>query len=111
MQRWSPSTLTESVDRDGPAARAAVREPLAFYKSNGPNTLTDVHGSSDLLAGMIARGGYESIVAEMPESWIDELTIREYHAAGADSVALFPMPTDRVDGLVELTAAEVLPRL
>jgi alkanesulfonate monooxygenase SsuD/methylene tetrahydromethanopterin reductase-like flavin-dependent oxidoreductase (luciferase family) len=111
-----------SVAADAAAARAAVREPLAFYKSNGPNTLTDVHGSSELLADMIARGGYETIVAEMPDSWIDELTIagtpdecaakiRAFHAAGADSVALFPMPTDRVDDLVALTADEVLPQL
>lgn len=111
-----------SVSEDHVAARAAVREPLAFYKSNGPNTLTDVHGSSELLADMIARGGYEAIVAEMPDSWIDDLTIsgtpeecaakiRAFHAAGADSVALFPMPTDRVDDLVRLTADEVLPLL
>jgi alkanesulfonate monooxygenase SsuD/methylene tetrahydromethanopterin reductase-like flavin-dependent oxidoreductase (luciferase family) len=111
-----------SVSVDGTAARAAVREPLAFYKSNGPNTLTDVHGSSELLADMIARGGYETIVAEMPDSWINDLTIsgtpeecaakiRAFHSAGADSVALFPMPTDRVDDLVRLTADEVLPLL
>lgn len=111
-----------SVDGDAAAARDAVRAPLAFYKSNGPNTLTDVHGSSDLLADMIARGGYDTIVAEMPDSWIEELTIagtptecaskiRDFHAAGADSVALFPMPTERVDDLVRLTAADVLPRL
>jgi alkanesulfonate monooxygenase SsuD/methylene tetrahydromethanopterin reductase-like flavin-dependent oxidoreductase (luciferase family) len=111
-----------SVGRDREAAREAVRRPLAFYKSNGPSTLTDVHGSSGLLADMISRGGMETIAAEMPESWIDELTIagtpeecaekiRAYHAVGADSVALFPMPSDRVDEMVRLTADEVLPLL
>jgi alkanesulfonate monooxygenase SsuD/methylene tetrahydromethanopterin reductase-like flavin-dependent oxidoreductase (luciferase family) len=111
-----------SVDHDRAAAREAVKAPLAFYKSNGPNTLTDVHGSSDLLADMIERGGEETILAEMPDSWIDDLTIagtpeecaakiREYHAVGADSVALFPMPVDRVDELMQLTANEVLPLL
>ena len=111
-----------STDSDGDAAREAVKAPLAFYKSNGPNTLTDVHGSSDVLADMIARGGYETILAEMPDSWIDELTIagtpeecaakiRAYHEVGADSVALFPMPTNRVEDLMRITAAEVLPLL
>ena len=111
-----------SVDADREVARAAVRGPLAFYKSNGPNTLTDVHGSSALLADMIARGGYETIRAEMPDSWIDDLTIsgtpeecatkiRAYHEIGADSVALFPIPTDRVDELMRMTADEVLPLL
>lgn len=111
-----------SVDADRELARQAVRAPLAFYKSNGPNTLTDVHGSSDLLADMIARGGYETILAEMPDSWVDDLTIsgtpqecaakiRAYHDVGADTVALFPMPTDRVDELMRITADEVLPLL
>jgi 5,10-methylenetetrahydromethanopterin reductase len=111
-----------SVDDDRAAAREAVRAPLAFYKSNGPNTLTDVHGSSELLADMIARGGYETILAEMPDSWIDDLAIagtpeecaakiRSYHEVGADSVALFPMPVERVDQLMRLTADEVLPLL
>lgn len=111
-----------SVAADETAARDAVKAPLAFYKSNGPNTLTDVHGSSDVLADMISRGGYETILAEMPESWIDDLTIagtpeqcaekiRAFHEVGADSVALFPMPTDRVDELMRITADEVLPLL
>ena len=111
-----------SVDHDRDAARAAVKSPLAFYKSNGPNTLTDVHGSSDVLADMINRGGYKTILAEMPDSWIDDLTvsgtpaecaakIAAYHEVGADSVALFPMPSNRVEDLMRMTAAEVLPLL
>jgi alkanesulfonate monooxygenase SsuD/methylene tetrahydromethanopterin reductase-like flavin-dependent oxidoreductase (luciferase family) len=58
----------------------------------------------------------------MPPSWIQELTIAgtpeecaarigAYYDAGADSVALFPMPSDAVDRMVELTAREVLPRV
>lgn len=111
-----------SVDRDGDAARASVREPLAFYRSTGTNALTDVHGSSEQLAEMISRGGYEVLVREMPDQWIRDLTIsgtpqecaakiRAAYEAGADTVALFPMPTDRVDELVRLTADEVLPLL
>jgi len=111
-----------SVDADGEAARAAVRAPLAFYKSNGPNALTDVEGISDQLRDILDRGGYDRLVAEMPSSWVDRLTIagtpqhcaariRDFHEAGADSVALFPMPSDEVDRMVRLTLDEVLPRL
>jgi alkanesulfonate monooxygenase SsuD/methylene tetrahydromethanopterin reductase-like flavin-dependent oxidoreductase (luciferase family) len=111
-----------SVDDDGAVARAAVRGPLAFYKSNGPNALTDVQGISEQLSEIIGRGGREALEREMPEDWIEELTIsgtpeecaariREYYDSGADSVALFPMPTDRVEDLVRLTAEKVLPRL
>jgi alkanesulfonate monooxygenase SsuD/methylene tetrahydromethanopterin reductase-like flavin-dependent oxidoreductase (luciferase family) len=111
-----------SVDPDGEAARAAMREPLAFYKSNGPSALTDVHGTSDQLKEILDRGGHEALLREMPESWIDDLTIagtpedcalkiRSYFEAGADSVALFPMPSDRVDDQVRLTGEAVLPLL
>ncbi|NQV06565.1 LLM class flavin-dependent oxidoreductase, partial [bacterium] len=111
-----------SVDHDGAAAKQAVRGPLSFYKSFGPNTLTNVHGSSELLADMLSRGGAETIAAEMPDSWVEDLTIsgtpeecaakiRDFHEIGADCVALFPMPTDRVDETVRLTAEEVIPLL
>lgn len=111
-----------SVDDDGKAARAAVRGPLAFYKSNGPNSLTDVHGISDQLQEIIDRGGAEALEHEIPDAWIEELTIAGtpeecaekislFYEAGVDTVALFPTPTDRVAELVELTAAEVIPRL
>lgn len=111
-----------SVDRDGEAARAAVRGPLAFYKSNGPNALTDVEGISDQLRDILDRGGYDRLVEEIPASWVERLTIagtpevcaakiRAFHDAGADSVALFPMPSDQVDRMVQLTADEVLPQL
>ena len=111
-----------SVDSNGDAARSAVREPLAFYKSNGPNALTDIHGISEELADILSRGGYEALVREMPEAWLEDLTIagtpeecamkiRAAYDAGADTVALFPMPTERVDQLVRLTADEVLPFL
>ena len=37
--------------------------------------------------------------------------IRAFGEAGADTVALFPLPTERVDDLISLTAQEVLPIL
>ena len=111
-----------SVADDGEAARAAVRGPLAFYKSNGPNSLTDVHGISDQLREILSRGGADLLVEEMPDQWVDDLTIagtpaecaakiNAFYEAGVDTVALFPTPTERVAEIVDLTAAEVMPKL
>jgi 5,10-methylenetetrahydromethanopterin reductase len=58
----------------------------------------------------------------MPSQWIEDLTIagspaecankiRAFGEAGADTVALFPLPTERLDDLIALTAREVLPIL
>lgn len=111
-----------AVDHDGAAARASARSTLAFYKSLGTNALTDVYGISDELAALIGEGGYDAVVAGMPDRWVEDLTIAgtpaecaakisAFYAAGADSVALFPVATDRVNEVVRLTGAEVLPLL
>ncbi len=111
-----------AVDDDGDAARQAARSTLAFYKQHGPNALTDVYGVSDELAALVDAGGYESLLAGMPDQWVEDLTIAgtpaecaekiaAYHAAGAHSVALFPVATDRVTEIVQLTAESVVPRL
>ena len=58
----------------------------------------------------------------MPDQWLEDLAIAgepdecaekigRYLAAGADSVVLFPFPAERAREMVELAAAEVLPRL
>jgi alkanesulfonate monooxygenase SsuD/methylene tetrahydromethanopterin reductase-like flavin-dependent oxidoreductase (luciferase family) len=70
----------------------------------------------------MAQGGPERILREMPDAWVEDLVvagdpeecaakIQRLLDAGADSVALFPMPVERAAEVVELTAAEVLPRL
>lgn len=111
-----------SVDTDGAAARAAAKATLAFYKQHGANALTDVYGISDELNALVSAGGYEAVLAGMPDQWVDDLTIagtpeecatkiRGFHDAGADSVALFPVATDQVDEIVRLTANEVMPWL
>ena len=111
-----------SVDKDPDVARAAVRGPLGFYKATGTNALTDVYGNSKQIEALLAEHGADSLADHMPDQWIEDLTIagtpeecadkiRGFGAAGADVVALFPLPTERVDDLVELTAREVLPRL
>ena len=111
-----------SVDKDPEVARAAVRGPLGFYKSTGPNALTDIYGNSDEIEALLAKHGAESLAEHMPNRWVEDLTIagtpeecadkiRAFGEAGADTVALFPLPAERVDALVELTAREVLPIL
>ena len=112
-----------SVDTDAERARERMRGPLAFYKAaGGPNALTDAYGISDELARILARGGEEAVAAAMPDRWIEDLAIagdpaicadriRAYRRAGADAVALFPMPPDATEQLVEMTASEVLPLL
>ena len=111
-----------AVDDDGDAARASARATLAFYRQNGSNGLTDVYGISEELNALVERGGYQAVLEGMPEKWVEDLTIAgtpeecaakisAFHAAGADTVALFPVATDRIDDIVRLTADSVLPRL
>jgi 5,10-methylenetetrahydromethanopterin reductase len=112
-----------AVDPDGEPSRAAARSRLAYYRAaGGPNALTDVVGISDELADMIARGGAQTVEAEMPDEWVEDLTvagtpteaadkIARLLAAGADSVALLPAQHERVRDTIELTSSEVLSRL
>lgn len=112
-----------SVHEDPTVARDAVRGPLAFYKTvGGRNALTDVYGISEELERLQARGGYEAVRTEMPDRWVEDLTIagspeecltkiRAFYKAGADAVALFPMPPDEVERVVALTSEKVLPKL
>jgi alkanesulfonate monooxygenase SsuD/methylene tetrahydromethanopterin reductase-like flavin-dependent oxidoreductase (luciferase family) len=111
-----------SVDRDGAAARRALRPATAFYLHAMPrNALTEVYGIADEAVALAGRG-VEAAAAELPDRWLEDLVIagdpaecaakiRGLLEAGADSVALFPTPHERARELVELTAAEVLPRL
>jgi alkanesulfonate monooxygenase SsuD/methylene tetrahydromethanopterin reductase-like flavin-dependent oxidoreductase (luciferase family) len=112
-----------AVDGDGERSKRLARETLAFYKTaGGRNALTDAAGISDDLEDMAARGGVEAVTAEMPESWVEALTIagtpdevvgkiETLRRAGADSVCLFPATGEGVTDTIALTAEEVLPRL
>jgi alkanesulfonate monooxygenase SsuD/methylene tetrahydromethanopterin reductase-like flavin-dependent oxidoreductase (luciferase family) len=111
-----------SVSRDGRFAKQAIRQTMAFYLGAMPdNALTDVYGIKEQ-AIELAKGGPEAVERELPDQWVDDLAIagepdecaekiRRLLDAGADSVALFPVPAERARELVELAAAEVLPRV
>jgi 5,10-methylenetetrahydromethanopterin reductase len=112
-----------SVGHDGAAAKAALREPMAFYLAADPvNALTEAYGIGDQLTAMLADGGGAAALArELPERWIDDLAVAgepdecaqkigRLLAAGSDSVVLFPLGADP-ESLVRSVAADVLPRL
>ncbi len=112
-----------AVDPDRQRARDEVRGPLAFYASaGGVNAMTEVEGTSQALRQMLGRGGVDAVAREMPGNWLEDLSvsgtpedcaraIRAMYAAGADSVALFPVAPGRLPQLTRLTAAEVMPLL
>jgi 5,10-methylenetetrahydromethanopterin reductase len=109
-----------AVDDDADEAKRAARRILGFYKgSSGRNALTDTAGISDELEEMIARGGVDRVIEEMPDRWVEELTvsgtpaevaakIEDLRAAGADAVALFPADGHRVDETIVRTARDVM---
>ncbi|SNR88898.1 Flavin-dependent oxidoreductase, luciferase family (includes alkanesulfonate monooxygenase SsuD and methylene tetrahydromethanopterin reductase) [Haloechinothrix alba] len=100
------------------AVRQEVKQILAFYlAATGPGPLFGTIGINEQLADMLSRGGMELVFEEMPDSWLDALAIagsvdtcrtriKEFLDAGADSVVLAPMPTERAEET--LTAVEEL---
>jgi 5,10-methylenetetrahydromethanopterin reductase len=112
-----------SVDEDRGRARAAVRETVAFYlAAGGANAITDAAGISDELTALLDAGGTDAVVRDLPDAWLDALTIsgdpedcaagiRRLIDAGADAVALFPIPSESIASQGDLTARSVLPAL
>jgi alkanesulfonate monooxygenase SsuD/methylene tetrahydromethanopterin reductase-like flavin-dependent oxidoreductase (luciferase family) len=113
-----------SVGRDGAAAKAALREPMAFYlAADGGNALTDAYGISDELNAMLAAGGgAEALARELPDQWIEDLAIagepdecaakiQRLLDAGSDSVVLFPVAGSDPEAIVRAVAADVLPKV
>jgi 5,10-methylenetetrahydromethanopterin reductase len=111
------------VDRDGAKARAAARPILAsFLGEFGVNTLTDAYGISAQVTEILERGGPEAMEAEMPDEWLEDLTlvgtpaevvvkVRRWLDAGIDSICIF-LPDEELErATIELVAAEVIPAL
>jgi 5,10-methylenetetrahydromethanopterin reductase len=117
---YSTVALT-CVHRDGATARAAARPILAsFLGEFGVNILTDAYGISAEVTEILARGGPEAMAAEMPDAWLEDLTlvgtpaevvekIRGWLATGIDSICIF-LPDDELErDTLELVAEEVIP--
>jgi 5,10-methylenetetrahydromethanopterin reductase len=112
-----------SIGRDGAAAKAALRRPMAFYlAAGGSNALTDAYGISDDLDAMLDGGSADAVEREMPDRWIEDLAvagepdecaekIRRLLDAGSDSVVLFPVAGEDPEAVVRAAAADVLPKV
>jgi len=115
-----PVIALYSVNRDGAKAKEAARGVLSFMLAAlGPTAITDLYGISEQLAEMIAHGGADTIAREMPQAWVEDMTIsgtpeecaakmRAFLVAGADAVLLFPLEPEE---MARFTAAEVFPLL
>jgi alkanesulfonate monooxygenase SsuD/methylene tetrahydromethanopterin reductase-like flavin-dependent oxidoreductase (luciferase family) len=111
-----------AVDSDPRKAKDTLRSLVAFYLAAVPrNAMTDVYGIGDELLEL-AQGGAERIASEMPGEWLEDLVIagepdecavkiQRMLDAGADSVVLFPMPVERLEEILKLTAESVLPKV
>lgn len=112
-----------SADKDRRQARDRVKRLLAWYFHECIQTpaLFDPYGITDMLREM-ARGGPRGIEREMPDEWFEEFAvvgdpdecaerIRQLIEAGADSVALYPMPGSHSVEMVRLAGEEVLRRV
>ena len=111
------------VDSDGDRARAALRPMLAgFLAEFGVNTMTDAYGISEQMAAMIERGGAEAVEAEMPQQWMEDLTLtgtpdqvaakmRAWLDAGLDSICIFQPDPELEARTIALVAEQVIPAL
>lgn len=112
------------VDHDRARARAAAARTLAFYTlAGGRNAITEAHGISATVEDWSRSGrSIDDIAAELPDWWIDELTVAGTPAevaarladltlAGADAIALFPAGGDTTESTLALLGTDVLPLL
>lgn len=110
-----------AVDDDPARARESLRELVGLYLLTGPrNPITEVQGIADEAEALAARG-LETAIPEIPDAWIDALTIcgtpqqcaariAELTEAGADAIALVLPPDQPLEPMVERIAREVLGR-
>ncbi|NQV97366.1 MAG: LLM class flavin-dependent oxidoreductase [Acidimicrobiaceae bacterium] len=114
-----PHAITQfticAIDNDRTIARGEARKTLAFYlNAGGGNALTEAAGIGDELKKMLSTGlGAQGLVSEMPESWVENLTVSgtpddvvqkiwQLTDGGADSVVLFPTSKDGADQIIGL---------
>jgi alkanesulfonate monooxygenase SsuD/methylene tetrahydromethanopterin reductase-like flavin-dependent oxidoreductase (luciferase family) len=109
-------------DDDGDVARDALRPLFAQYLTMMPRTpMSDRYGISDELAALAAEGP-EAMAAGLRPDWVSDLAvvgnpeecaaqIQTLLDAGADSVVLSPMPTERGTEMARKAGTDVLPRL
>ena len=109
------------VDRDGTRARELARPVLAsFLGEFGTNAMTDAYGISDQLRDMVERLGADGIAAEMPDEWLEDLTLvgspseveakmRTWLDAGLDSICIFFPDAELEEQTIQLVAESLIP--
>jgi alkanesulfonate monooxygenase SsuD/methylene tetrahydromethanopterin reductase-like flavin-dependent oxidoreductase (luciferase family) len=113
-----------SIGKDGKAAKDAMRPILGLFLSAiGPhNSLTAAYGYNDQLAELIDAGGPEVVAREMPQEWVESLTLsgepdevagqmEQLLIAGATSVMVSPVNGATAADELRLVSDAVLPRL
>jgi 5,10-methylenetetrahydromethanopterin reductase len=101
-------SLADTVEE----ARIAARPVVAEYLSHGASDLTAAAGISDELTAILADGGRERLERELPDSWIDLVSIcgdgptcinaiEALGDAGADEVALMPVDSTNLVQQIE----------
>ena len=112
-----------SVGEDKQQVRAGLRGVAAFYlDAMGATAMTGAYGANDQLQQMIDQGGATAIEENMPDDWMDWLTIggtpedciasiRNLFAAGTSSIVLCLMPTSNIDTQIKRFSETVLPNI
>ena len=112
-----------SVGDDREEVRNGLKGVAAFYlDAMGATLMTGVYGANEQLQQMIDQGGTDAIVENMPDEWMDWLTIggtpedcirsiRNLFNAGATSIVLCLMPTSGIDAQIKRFSETVLPNV
>ncbi|WP_053206650.1 LLM class flavin-dependent oxidoreductase [Jiangella muralis] len=108
-----------SVAETTAEARARIRPLLGTYLADGESTaMTDAIGITEELRALARTGGPEGLAADMPDEWIDQLSvcgdvdtcagrIQALLAAGSDEVALAPIHAESLLGDIKKLSAAV----
>ena len=112
-----------SVGDDKAEVCADLRGVAAFYlDAMGATAMTGVYGVNDQLQQMIDQGGADAIAENMPDDWMDWLTIggtpadcissiQNLFDAGTSSIVLCLMPTSDIDTQIKRFSETVLPNI
>ena len=112
-----------SVGKDIKQKRKDVRAATAFYlNAMGPTYISDVYGISDKTKSIISSGGADALETQMPDEWLDFLTIvgtpencitniNNFFDSGSTSVILCVVPSEELPDQLELIGREVLPKI
>jgi len=104
-------------------ARAKVRSLASFYlDAMGPTLLTGVYDVNEQLAALIDEGGSAALEQQMPDQWLDWLTvagepaecvkgIKNLFDAGSTSVVLCVVPSEELPEQLDMISHEILPNL